>query len=139
MRFASAPDHLDDLAPPQATAMEQARARALATLAAFDYQLLAPPLVDYLQTLTGGDADLDLQTFKFADTLSGQTLGIRADQTPQIARYHSATGGEAAGECRRYCYCGARCLHAPAAAVDGAREFATGGGIVWRAQPGRRL
>ena len=36
--------------------------------------------------LTGSAKDLDLQTFKLVDQISGKTLGIRADITPQIAR-----------------------------------------------------
>ena len=107
----SVPDNLDDISPPQAIGIEQSRGRALATLAAYDYHLVIPPLVEYLQTLTAGDADLDLQTFKFTDTLSGQTLGIRADQTPQIARYDKASRQSGV---RRYCYCGpVMCTHAP--------------------------
>ncbi|MCH9757875.1 MAG: ATP phosphoribosyltransferase regulatory subunit, partial [Proteobacteria bacterium] len=83
----SIPEHLDDIPPPYAAQMAHCREQALAWLAAHDYQLVAPPLVDYLETLTGGDEDLNLHTFKITDTLSGRTLGIRADQTPQIARF----------------------------------------------------
>ena len=80
--------------------MEHNRARALAALAAHDYQLVIPPLAEYLETLTAGNLELDLQTFKLTDTLSGRTLGVRADQTPQIA------ARRAPGGIRRYCYCG---------------------------------
>lgn len=101
----SRPEHLDDLAPPQAAAIAHCRARALEWLAAHDYQLVIPPLADYLETLTGGDEDLNRQTFKITDTLSGRTLGIRADQTPQIARFDAGLHEKPA--VRRYCYCGA--------------------------------
>lgn len=36
--------------------------------------------------MSGTGGDLDLQTFKLTDQLSGRTLGIRADITPQAAR-----------------------------------------------------
>ena len=97
------PDHVEDIPPPHAAAVERARARALAWLSDNDYHLVVPPLVEYLQTLTAGDEALDFQTFKITDTLSGRTLGIRADQTPQIARFDAGVGN---GGRRRYCYCG---------------------------------
>ena len=97
------PDCLDDIPPPLAEVIERSRAAALACLGRHDYRLIIPPLAEYLETLTAGDADLDLQTFKMTDTLSGRTLGIRADQTPQIARY---AANDPARRPRRYCYCG---------------------------------
>ena len=107
----SIPEHLDDIPPPYAAQMAHCREQALAWLAAHDYQLVAPPLVDYLETLTGGDEDLNLHTFKITDTLSGRTLGIRADQTPQIARFDASVNQDDAStrqqdKVRRYCYCG---------------------------------
>ena len=100
----SRPEHLDDIAPAAAAAVMRCREQALAWLVAHDYQLVIPPLADYLETLTGGDDDLDLQTFKITDTLSGRTLGIRADQTPQIARFDADIADKPS--LRRYCYCG---------------------------------
>lgn len=104
MFFFSRPEHLDDIAPPHAAAVAHCRARGLSWLAAHDYQLVVPPLADYLETLTGGDDALNLQTFKITDTLSGRTLGIRADQTPQIARFDAGLSEKP--KVRRYCYCG---------------------------------
>ena len=104
MFFFSRPEHLDDIAPPAASAVAHCRARGLGWLAAHDYQLVIPPLADYLETLTGGDDALNLQTFKITDTLSGRTLGIRADQTPQIARFDAGIADKP--KVRRYCYCG---------------------------------
>jgi ATP phosphoribosyltransferase regulatory subunit len=46
-----------------------------------------PPLIDFLDSLlTGTGNDLDLQTFKLTDQLSGRMMGVRADMTPQVAR-----------------------------------------------------
>ncbi len=46
-----------------------------------------PPLLEYVDSLlTGTGHDLDLQTFKLVDQLSGRMLGLRADITPQVAR-----------------------------------------------------
>ncbi len=46
-----------------------------------------PPLIEYLDALlTGTGRDLDLQTFKLTDQLTGRLMGARADMTPQAAR-----------------------------------------------------
>jgi hypothetical protein len=46
-----------------------------------------PPLLEYLDSLlTGSGQDLKLRTFKLVDQVSGRTLGVRADMTPQVAR-----------------------------------------------------
>ena len=51
------------------------------------YELVMPPLLEYVESLlTGTGHDLDLQTFKLVDQLSGRMLGVRADITPQVAR-----------------------------------------------------
>ena len=51
------------------------------------YQLVIPPMIEFLESLlTGTGKDLELQTFKLTDQLSGRMLGIRADTTPQVAR-----------------------------------------------------
>lgn len=108
----SSPEQLDDIAPPDAVTLAVCRERALAWLFGHDYQLVMPPLADYIETLTGGDNKLNLQTFKITDTLSRRTLGIRADQTPQIARFDS--GSRSSLPQRRYCYCGPTLCTAPA-------------------------
>ena len=47
----------------------------------------AAAAVEHLDSLlTGTGRDLDLQTFKVVDPLSGRLLGVRADTTPQVAR-----------------------------------------------------
>ncbi len=46
-----------------------------------------PPLLEYLESLLSGSGhDMDLATFKLVDQLSGRTIGVRADTTPQVAR-----------------------------------------------------
>jgi len=49
--------------------------------------LVIPPLIEFLDSLlTGTGNDLELQTFKLTDQLSGRMMGVRADMTPQAAR-----------------------------------------------------
>jgi ATP phosphoribosyltransferase regulatory subunit len=81
------PEGISELLPEQAAHLESLRTDLLKTFACWGYQLVIPPFVDYLDSLlTGSGHDLDLQTFKLTDQLSGEMLGVRADMTPQVAR-----------------------------------------------------
>ena len=81
------PEGIDEILPPQAIALERLRRKLLDLYSAWGYELVFPPLIEYLESLlTGAGGDLDLQTFKLTDQITGRTLGIRADITPQAAR-----------------------------------------------------
>jgi len=67
--------------------LESLRRELLDLYRSWGYELVIPPLVDYLDSLlTGTGRDLDLKTFKLTDQLTGRMLGARADMTPQVAR-----------------------------------------------------
>jgi ATP phosphoribosyltransferase regulatory subunit len=99
------PDGVDEVLPPRARALEDLRRRLLDLFERWGYELVVPPLVEYLDSLLSGiGEDLDLQTFKLVDQLSGRLLGVRADITPQVARIDAhRLAGEAP---RRLCYIG---------------------------------
>lgn len=81
------PAGIEEVLPPRAREMERLRRRLLDLFDVWGYDLVIPPFIDYLESLlTGTGRDLDLQTFKLTDQLSGRLLGIRADMTPQVAR-----------------------------------------------------
>jgi len=81
------PEGIDEVLPEQAEKLERLRAKLLATFASWGYRLVIPPFVDFLDSLlVGAGHDLDLQTFKLTDQISGKMLGVRADMTPQVAR-----------------------------------------------------
>lgn len=81
------PDGIEEALPPEAWRLERARRELLDLFACRGYDLIMPPLIEYLESLlTGTGNDLDLQTFKVTDQLSGRMLGVRADMTPQAAR-----------------------------------------------------
>ena len=81
------PDGVDELLPPEAWSVELMRRELLDLYARFGYQLISPPLIEYLDSLlTGTGNNLDLQTFKVTDQLTGRLMGVRADITPQVAR-----------------------------------------------------
>ncbi|PPD35870.1 MAG: ATP phosphoribosyltransferase regulatory subunit [Methylomonas sp.] len=81
------PEGITEVLPEQAMQLESLRRTLLDTFDCWGYQLVIPPFVDFLDSLLHGSGhDLDLQTFKLTDQLSGEMLGVRADMTPQVAR-----------------------------------------------------
>ena len=87
MRTWALPEHIEDVLPQDAKKLEHIRRLALDVFAQHGYELIVPPLMEYVDSLlTGTGHDLDLATFKLVDQLSGRTMGIRADTTPQVAR-----------------------------------------------------
>jgi len=81
------PEHVEDMLPDEAWCVERMRSQVLDLLRRSGYELVAPPLLEYAESLLiDGSADMDLRTFKLVDQLSGRTLALRADITPQVAR-----------------------------------------------------
>jgi ATP phosphoribosyltransferase regulatory subunit len=81
------PEGIEEVLPPAAWRLECARRELLDMFATWGYELVIPPFIEYLESLlTGTGNDLDLQTFKLTDQLTGRMMGVRADITPQAAR-----------------------------------------------------
>ncbi len=81
------PQGIEEVLPEQAARFEAMRRLLLDLYASWGYELVKPPTIDFIESLlTGTGHDLDLQTFKLVDQISGRTLGLRADMTPQVAR-----------------------------------------------------
>ena len=87
MRAWLLPEYLEDILPVEASRIERLRRQVLDLFEVHGYELVMPPMLEYVDSLlTGTGHDLDLQTFKLVDQISGRTLGVRADITPQVAR-----------------------------------------------------
>ena len=81
------PDDIDELLPPEAWRVESIKRKLLDLYDLWGYEFVNPPVIEYLDSLlTGTGSDLDTQTFKLTDQVSGRMMGIRADTTPQVAR-----------------------------------------------------
>lgn len=81
------PENIADVLPPEARRVEALRRDLLDLYASYGYDLVLPPLVEFVESLLATeDAALDLKTFKFVDQFSGRQMGLRADITPQVAR-----------------------------------------------------
>lgn len=99
------PDGVEDVLPPLARRIESLRRDVMDTCQRWGYQLVIPPLIEYLESLfTGTGHDLELQTFKLTDQLTGRMMGVRADMTPQAARIDAHTLGQEG--ITRLCYAG---------------------------------
>ena len=81
------PEYIEYVLPAEAAQIESLRRSLLDLLDVHGYQLVMPPMLEYLESLiTGVGHDLDLATFKVVDQLTGRLMGVRADITPQAAR-----------------------------------------------------
>lgn len=99
------PDHIADVLPSEARHIEELRRGLLDTARCYGYELVMPPLMEHLESLlTGTGEALDLQTFKLVDQLSGRSMGLRADTTPQVARIDAHLLNRKG--VTRLCYCG---------------------------------
>jgi len=81
------PEYIEDILPAEALRIEVMRRRILDCLLVHGYQLVGPPMLEFVESLiTGSGGDMNLHMFKVVDQLSGRMMGLRADITPQAAR-----------------------------------------------------
>jgi ATP phosphoribosyltransferase regulatory subunit len=99
------PEHIADVLPAEAARIEQLRRSLLDRARCCGFELVIPPLLEHLESLLSGTGrELDLKTFKLVDQLSGRTLGVRGDTTPQAARIDAHLLNREG--VTRLCYCG---------------------------------
>jgi ATP phosphoribosyltransferase regulatory subunit len=115
------PENISDCLPAEARRLEVLRRRTLDLFESYGYELVQPPLIEYAQGLADGSgADLDVRMFKLVDQMSGRTLGLRADMTPQVARIDAHRLNRSG--VTRLSYCG-NVLHARPASPGASREM----------------
>lgn len=108
------PDGIEEILPAEAACIETARRQILDLFNRWGYDLVIPPYVEFIDALlTGSAQDLDLQTFKTVDPLSGRLLGFRSDITPQVTRLDAHWLKEKVPA--RLCYAGSTLLTKPRA------------------------
>src|SRR5690349_22066111 len=114
------PEFVEDILPAEAMRMERLRRRILDLFFRRGYELVMPPLLEYMDSLlTGTGHDLELRTFKVVDQFSGRMMGVRADITPQVARIDAHLLNRKG--VTRLCYCGS-VLHTRPASPGATRE-----------------
>lgn len=115
------PEYIQDMLPDEAWRVEQMRGQILDLLRKSGYQLVAPPMLEYAESLLIAESpDMDLRTFKLVDQLSGRTLALRADITPQVARIDAHLLNRQG--VARLCYAG-NVLHTQPAGLNRTREL----------------
>ncbi|MBP0599592.1 ATP phosphoribosyltransferase regulatory subunit [Herbaspirillum sp. LeCh32-8] len=114
------PENIADVLPSEARKIEELRRRLLDNFRLYGYEMVMPPLLEYLESLlTGAGQDTDLRTFKLVDQLSGRTLGVRSDMTTQVARIDAHLLNRAS--VTRLCYAGS-VLHTRPTGLHATRE-----------------
>ena len=109
------PDGVEEVLPGRARAIEQLRRGTLDLYQRWGYELVFPPLIEFLESLlNGGGRDLERETFKITDQLTGRLMGVRADITPQVARLDAHSLRRQGPS--RLCYCSSALRTRPAVA-----------------------
>ncbi|HJT51806.1 MAG TPA: ATP phosphoribosyltransferase regulatory subunit [Nitrosospira sp.] len=114
------PEYIEDILPAEAVRIEMMRRRVMDWLLVHGYELVGPPLLEYVESLlTGSGGDASLRMFKVVDQLSGRMMGLRADMTPQVARIDAHLLNRKG--ITRLCYAGS-VLHARPSGLTRTRE-----------------
>lgn len=114
------PENIADVLPSEARKIEELRRLLLDNFRLYGYELVMPPMLEYLESLlTGAGQDMDLRIFKLVDQLSGRTMGIRADMTTQVARIDAHLLNRSS--VTRLCYAGS-VLHTRPSGLHATRE-----------------
>ena len=114
------PENIADVLPSEARKIEDLRRQMLDNFRLYGYELVMPPLLEYVESLlTGAGKDTDLRTFKLVDQISGRMLGLRADMTTQVARIDAHLLNR--DSVTRLCYAGS-VLHTRPSGLHATRE-----------------
>ena len=114
------PENIADVLPSEARKIEDLRRTMLDTFRLYGYELVMPPMLEYVESLlAGAGQDTDLRTFKLIDQLSGRLLGLRADMTTQVARIDAHLLNR--NSVTRLCYAGS-VLHTRPSGLHATRE-----------------
>ncbi len=114
------PENIADVLPSEARKIEDLRRKMLDTFRLYGYELVMPPLLEYVESLlAGAGQDTELRTFKVVDQISGRLLGLRADMTTQVARIDAHLLNRES--VTRLCYAGS-VLHTRPSGLHATRE-----------------
>lgn len=123
------PENIADVLPSEARKIEELRRVLLDNFRCYGYELVMPPLLEYIESLlTGAGQDMDLRTFKLVDQISGRTMGVRADMTTQVARIDAHLLNRKS--VTRLCYAGS-VLHTRPSGLHATREPLQIGGEIY--------
>jgi ATP phosphoribosyltransferase regulatory subunit len=114
------PENIADVLPSEARKIEELRRLMLDTFRTYGYELVMPPMLEYVESLlAGAGQDTDSKTFKLVDVMTGRLLGLRADMTTQVARIDAHLLNR--DSVTRLCYAGT-VLHTRPSGLHATRE-----------------
>ncbi|NHZ37351.1 ATP phosphoribosyltransferase regulatory subunit [Massilia rubra] len=114
------PENIADVLPSEARKTEELRRLMLDNFRSYGYELVMPPLLEYVESLlAGAGQDTELRSFKLVDPMSGRMLGLRADMTTQVARIDAHLLNR--DSVTRLCYAGS-VLHTRPSGLHATRE-----------------
>ncbi len=120
------PAGLQDLLPPDAAHEAAVLERLVAAFAAFGYERVKPPLMEFEDTLlSGAGRAVAKESFRLMDPVSQRMMALRADITPQVARI-AATRLRSQPRPLRLCY-GGQVLRVRGGQLRPERQFAQAG------------
>ena len=120
------PAGLRDILAPDAAFEAAIVDRLMAELAAYGYDRVKPPLIEFEDSLLSGPgAALAAETFRLMDPVSQRMMGVRADMTVQVARI-AATRLRKAPRPLRLCYAG-QVLRVKGSHLQPERQFGQAG------------
>ncbi|MEX1147345.1 MAG: ATP phosphoribosyltransferase regulatory subunit [Sphingomonadales bacterium] len=120
------PEGFHDTLSPDAESEATVRARLMARFADYGYERVAPPLMEFEESLlSGGGSKLTRRMFRVMDPATQRMMGIRSDMTIQVARI-AATRLGTEPRPLRLCY-GGEVLRVKGSQMRTAREFGQAG------------
>ena len=97
------PENAEDIFPEKAVAIETKKRLLLDLYLKNGYQLIFPSMLEFSDSLNAYGRDLDLETYKVVDQMTGKMMGISSDLTTQAFRIDSQMGEKGIN---KLCYAG---------------------------------
>jgi len=83
------PENAEDIFPEKAVAIETKKRLLLDLYLKNGYQLIIPSMLEFSDSLNAYGRDLDLETYKVVDQMTGKMMGMSSDLTTQAFRIDS--------------------------------------------------
>ena len=97
------PENAEDIFPKKAVVIEAKKRLLIDLYLKNGYQLIFPSMLEFSDSLNAYGRDLDLETYKVVDQMTGKMMGISSDLTTQAFRIDSQMGEKGIN---KLCYAG---------------------------------
>ena len=97
------PENAEDIFPKKAVVIEAKKRLLIDLYLKSGYQLIFPSMLEFSDSLNAYGRDLDLETYKVVDQMTGKMMGVSSDLTTQAFRIDSQMGEKGIN---KLCYAG---------------------------------